>query len=110
MVIKTEDGNVVYTGDFKFDQSAEKGYRTDYARLTEIGREGVLALLSESANAENPRETVNERAIYDFISENFEYRKGRIIVACVAQIFYEYNKFLMQLQLIIEKWLLLDMM
>ncbi|MBM6787242.1 ribonuclease J [Ligilactobacillus salivarius] len=84
VVIKTENGNVVYTGDFKFDQSAEKGYRTDYARLTEIGREGVLALLSESANAENPRETVNERAIYDFISENFEYRKGRIIVACVA--------------------------
>ena len=55
VVIKTENGNVVYTGDFKFDQSAEKGYRTDYARLTEIGREGVLALLSESANDENPR-------------------------------------------------------
>ena len=68
MVIKTENGNVVYTGDFKFDQSAEKGYRTDYARLTEIGREGVLALLSDLP------ETVCERI--DCISENFEYRKG----------------------------------
>lgn len=84
IVVKTDQGNIVYTGDFKFDQTAAPGYRTDYARLTEIGREGVLALLSESSNAENPAETVNERVIFDSINEAFEYRKGRIIVACVA--------------------------
>ena len=43
-----------------------------------------MALLSDSANAENPKEIVNEHEIYDFISETFEYRRGRIIVACVA--------------------------
>ena len=82
--MKTEEGTIVYTGDFKFDQTASAQYQTDLARLAELGNEGVLALLSDSANAENPSETVNEREIYDFISETFEYRKGRIIVACVA--------------------------
>lgn len=84
VALKTEEGTIVYTGDFKFDQTASEQYQTDLARLAEIGNEGVLALLSDSANAENPSETVNEREIYDFISETFEYRKGRIIVACVA--------------------------
>lgn len=84
VALKTEEGTIVYTGDFKFDQTASAQYQTDLARLAELGNEGVLALLSDSANAENPSETVNEREIYDFISETFEYRKGRIIVACVA--------------------------
>ena len=84
VALKTEEGTIVYTGDFMFDQTASAQYQTDLARLAELGNEGVLALLSDSANAENPSETVNEREIYDFISETFEYRKGRIIVACVA--------------------------
>ena len=84
VALKTEEGTIVYTGDFKFDQTASAQYQTDLARLAELGNEGVLALLSDSASAENPSETVNEREIYDFISETFEYRKGRIIVACVA--------------------------
>lgn len=84
VALKTDEGTIVYTGDFKFDQTASAQYQTNLARLAEIGNEGVLALLSDSANAENPSETVNEREIYDFISETFEYRKGRIIVACVA--------------------------
>ncbi|KRL36493.1 ribonuclease J [Liquorilactobacillus uvarum] len=84
IVIKTDKGSIVYTGDFKFDQTAAKGYRTDLARLAEIGSRGVLALMSDSANAENPKETVNESKIFEFISDNFEYRNGRIIVACVA--------------------------
>lgn len=84
IALKTDEGMIVYTGDFKFDQTATKQYQTDLARLAEIGNEGVLALMSDSANAENPNETVDEREIYNFISETFEYRKGRIVVACVA--------------------------
>lgn len=84
IVIKTKKGNIVYTGDFKFDQTASVGYRTDFGRLAEIGKEGVLALLSDSANAENPAEPVDEHVIADLISETFEYHKGRVIVACVA--------------------------
>ena len=40
--IKTKEGNIVYTGDFKFDQSAIEMYQTDYGRLAEIGKEGVF--------------------------------------------------------------------
>ncbi|GBG95572.1 RNase J family beta-CASP ribonuclease [Ligilactobacillus salitolerans] len=84
VVVKTFKGNIVYTGDFKFDQTASENYRTDFGRLAEIGKEGVLALLSDSANAENPTENVDEHVIADLISETFEYHKGRVIVACVA--------------------------
>ncbi|KRN29404.1 hypothetical protein IV38_GL000288 [Lactobacillus selangorensis] len=84
IVIKTDEGDVVYTGDFKFDQSAVPMYQTNYARLTEIGSEGVLALLSDSANAESPYEDASERDIYNYILEAFEYHEGRIIVASVA--------------------------
>ncbi len=71
--LKTEAGNIVYTGDFKFDQAAVPMYQTDFARLAEIGREGVLALLSTSTNAENPAQVAS-----------IKYWEGRIIVACVA--------------------------
>ncbi|MEE5987907.1 ribonuclease J [Ligilactobacillus equi] len=84
IVLKTDEGNIVYTGDFKFDQTAAKGYQTDLGRLAQIGQEGVLALLSDSANADNPTEIANEQEVYNFISETFEYRPGRIVVACVA--------------------------
>lgn len=84
IVVKTNKGSIVYTGDFKFDQTATNGYRTDFGRLAEIGKSGVLALLSDSANAENPNAPVAEHEIFEFINENFEYHKGRIVVACVA--------------------------
>lgn len=84
IVVKTNKGSIVYTGDFKFDQTATNGYRTDFGRLAEIGKSGVLALLSDSANAENPNVPVAEHEIFEFINENFEYHKGRIVVACVA--------------------------
>ncbi|MBT9673034.1 RNase J family beta-CASP ribonuclease [Secundilactobacillus kimchicus] len=84
VVLKTAAGSIVYTGDFKFDQTAVHGFQTDYARLAEIGKDGVLALLSDSANAENPNETATERDIYDYVSETFNYQNGRIIVASVG--------------------------
>ncbi|MHC9532811.1 ribonuclease J [Dellaglioa sp. BT-FLS60] len=84
IVLGTDEGQIVYTGDFKFDQAAVPAYQTDFGRLAEIGKNGVLALLSDSANAENPFPTVNESAIDEYINETFEYQKGRIIVACVA--------------------------
>ncbi|KRM90770.1 ribonuclease J [Liquorilactobacillus cacaonum] len=84
IVVKTNKGSIVYTGDFKFDQTATNGYCTDFGRLAEIGKSGVLALLSDSANAENPNAPVAEHEIFEFINENFEYHKGRIVVACVA--------------------------
>jgi len=84
IVLKTDEGRIVYTGDFKFDQTAKPGYQTDYARLGSIGQAGVLALLSDSANAENPAMNASEQTLAETIEETFHYRNGRIIVACVA--------------------------
>lgn len=82
--ISTKEGEIVYTGDFKFDPSAKKGYRTDFVRLSEIAQKGILALLSDSTNAEanfpNDRQTSIEKYIYN-IFENYD---GRIIAAAKA--------------------------
>ncbi|MHC5269424.1 ribonuclease J [Enterococcus sp. LJL98] len=82
--LKTTEGNIVYTGDFKFDQTAIPMYQTDFARLAEIGSAGVLALLSTSSNAENPMTVASELQIADEVYDNIRYWEGRIIVACVA--------------------------
>lgn len=84
IVLKTDEGQIVYTGDFKFDQTAKPGYQTDYARLGAIGQAGVLAVLSDSANAENPTMNASEQEIAESIEETFNYRNGRVVVACVA--------------------------
>ncbi|MFC6289352.1 ribonuclease J [Levilactobacillus angrenensis] len=82
--LKTDEGQIIYTGDFKFDQTAKPGYQTDYARLGAIGQAGVLAVLSDSANAENPAMNASEQTIAEDIEETFHYQTGRVIVACVA--------------------------
>lgn len=82
--LKTSEGNIVYTGDFKFDQSAVAMYKTDYGRLAEIGKEGVLALLSDSSNAENVEAIASEKEIEGEVLDTIRYWEGRIIVACVA--------------------------
>ncbi|WP_202584607.1 MBL fold metallo-hydrolase, partial [Tetragenococcus koreensis] len=79
--LKTSEGNIVYTGDFKFDQSAVSSYRTDLGRLAEIGSEGVLALLSTSSNAENPETVASEKQIGEEVYDNIGFWEGRIIVA-----------------------------
>ncbi|WP_353990252.1 ribonuclease J [Pediococcus argentinicus] len=84
IVLKTSQGQVVYTGDFKFDQTAVSEYATDYGRLAEIGNSKVLALLSDSANAENYKPSANEIDISGKIMETVKYHDGRIIVASVA--------------------------
>ncbi|MEE6682856.1 ribonuclease J [Limosilactobacillus reuteri] len=84
VVLETKAGNIVYTGDFKFDQTAKKGYQTDLARLAEIGSQGVLALLSDSAGAGITGASAREQDIGDYIKETFKYQNGRIIVASIA--------------------------
>ncbi|MDE7495028.1 ribonuclease J, partial [Streptococcus agalactiae] len=84
IVIGTKEGNIVYTGDFKFDQAARKYYQTDLARLAEIGRDGVLALLSDSANATSNEQVASEYEVGDEIKSVIEDAEGRVIVAAVA--------------------------
>ena len=84
IVLETNEGNIVYTGDFKFDQTATEGYQTDLARLAEVGSQGVLALLSDSAGAGIAGASTREKDIGEYIKETFKYQSGRIVVASVA--------------------------
>lgn len=84
IVVKTREGNIVYTGDFKFDQSASESYATDFGRLAEIGREGVLALLSDSANADSTVQVASESEVGREITDTISDWDGRVIVAAVA--------------------------
>ncbi len=84
IVVGTDQGNIVYTGDFKFDQAARKYYQTDLARLTEIGSDGVLALLSDSANASSTEQIASEYEVGDEINNVIGDALGRVVVAAVA--------------------------
>ncbi|HFU4025740.1 TPA: ribonuclease J [Streptococcus suis] len=84
IVVKTDQGNIVYTGDFKFDQAADKYYRTDFGRLAEIGSEGVLALLSDSANADSNVQSASMHEAGEEILNTIADCEGRVIVAAVA--------------------------
>lgn len=84
IVIHTDEGAIVYTGDFKFDQTARDGYRTDLARLAQVGEEGVLLLMSDSAGAALVQPSTREKDIAAYIQDIFENQAGRVIVASVA--------------------------
>ncbi len=79
--VATSAGEIVYTGHFKLDPSARKGYQTDMVRLAEIGQKGVLALLSDSINDESAFANASERDIEDYIKDVFINQTRRIIVA-----------------------------
>ena len=83
--ITTPVGVVVHTGDFKMDMTPIMGDPIDIARLGEIGKKGVLALLSESTNAERPGFASSERHVGRTFETIFQQNSGRrIIVATFA--------------------------
>ena len=83
---ETPAGLVVHTGDYKFDHTPVDNWPTDYAKLAEFARKGVLALLADSTNAERPGWTPSERVIDAALDKVFQQAKGRIIVATFASL------------------------
>ena len=63
LAIKTPIGTVIHTGDFKIDVTPIQGEMIDLARLGQLGKQGVLALLSDSTNVERPGHTDSERKV-----------------------------------------------
>ncbi|MCK8817041.1 ribonuclease J [Natroniella sulfidigena] len=78
--IKTPLGTILYTGDFKLDHSPINE-PTDFNSLTNLGEEGVLALLSDSTNAEQKGYSLSEKAVQETINDIFSTAKGRILIS-----------------------------
>ena len=85
--IETSQGNIVYTGEFKFDQSVSKEYKSDIVKISTLGKKGVLALLSDSSNANMKGYNVPENEAAEQIDNAFYQANKRIIVTCYASNF-----------------------
>lgn len=84
IAIHTPVGVVLHTGDFKIDTTPIQGEMIDLARIGELGNKGVLALMSDSTNAERKGFTMSERTVGFTLDSVFKSTKSRIIVATFA--------------------------
>lgn len=84
IVFHTREGTVVHTGDFKFDLTPVNNQHPDIHKMAKIGSEGVLALLSESTNAERPGFTPSERSVGERIEEIFMKANRKVIISTFA--------------------------
>lgn len=85
LALHTPAGVLVHTGDFKIDCTPEEGEMIDLARFAELGKQGVLALLMDSTNAERPGYTQTEQTVNNSLDALFMRAEGkRIIVATFA--------------------------
>ena len=87
-VLYTEDGAIVYTGDFTFDATMMGDYKTDIGKLAYVGKQGVLCLLSESIYADKKGHTSPNNRVSDFIREVLIKNDRRIIATIMPTHFY----------------------
>jgi ribonuclease J len=84
VLLSTEAGSVLMTGDYKFDQTPVDGRPADVSRLAELGKEGLLLLCGDSTNADRPGVAPSESSVGPALLEQFSRCKGRIIVTSFA--------------------------
>ncbi len=83
-VLYTDDGAIVYTGDFVFDSTMMGNYKTDIGKLAYVGKQGVLCLLSESIYAEKDGHTSPNNRVTGFIRDVFAKNENRIICTIMS--------------------------
>jgi ribonuclease J len=84
VLLTTELGSVLMTGDYKFDQTPVDGQPADISRLAEIGRDGLLLLCGDSTNADRPGVAPSESSVGPALLETFAGCEGRIVVTSFA--------------------------
>jgi ribonuclease J len=84
VLITTELGSMLMTGDYKFDQTPVDGRPADISRLAEIGRNGLLLLCGDSTNADRPGVAPSESSVGPALLQQFSNAEGRIIVTSFA--------------------------
>jgi ribonuclease J len=96
LAINTPVGTIIHTGDFKIDPTPTDGKLFDLHTLAAYGDQGVLALFSDSTNAEHAGYTQSERSVNDRFESIFRTAKGRIILSC-------FTSSIPRLQLVIDQ-------
>lgn len=84
--IRTPEGTMVHTGDFKFDFTPADGIEADIGKMSAIGKRGVNIMFSDSTNAMKPGHTMSERVVGENLRRSIERVDGRIIIACFASL------------------------
>ena len=84
VALTTALGTVLFTGDYKFDQTPVGGAPADMSRLAELGRQGLLLLCGDSTNADRPGISESESIVGPHLDRVFGRCKGRIVVTCFA--------------------------
>jgi ribonuclease J len=84
VILGTEVGKILMTGDYKFDQTPVDGRPADIPRLAELGNEGLLLLCGDSTNADRPGVAPSESSVGPALLETFGACKGRIVVTSFA--------------------------
>lgn len=102
--IDTPVGLIIYSGDYKFDQTPVDGWPTDFAKIATLSQRGVLALMADSTNADRPGWTPSETVIDAAFDAVFRDAPGRILVATFASLIsrvqqvanaaYDYGRYL----------------
>lgn len=86
IAVHTPYGKIVHTGDFKFDMTPMNEPPADFARLAELGDEGVLAIIADSTNATRPGQSKSEREISETLFGLIRDAKGRVIISTFSSL------------------------
>jgi ribonuclease J len=86
IIIRTPEGIIVHSGDFKIDHTPVSGKPTDLSRLAQLGAQGVLLLLSDSTYAELPGYTPSEQSVGESLEHFIAAAKGRVIVTTFSSL------------------------
>ncbi|MDD4354106.1 MAG: MBL fold metallo-hydrolase, partial [Candidatus Nanoarchaeia archaeon] len=87
IAIHTPEGVLIYTNDFKFDDNPTYGSKTNYERLTQLGQQGVIALIDDSTRIDNPGRTFSESIVREMIKDlllNLKSKKKLVVLTTFA--------------------------